>query len=339
MRPIWVDQSTTVLPTFSVSQGFIPLICLSASKQIKDGFERRKHGFTYVQGSGDDHELWGRYAILHLYNTSSGSQHRLRGLTPDLFWSSRSALLATSRGDLEFVIDGLVDSHASREDRPTEPCWTSALKPVHAVNGRLLSAVTSELPDSPPPPTSVAFKGVPRRLAFILISSHAHNHPVEEDGDPAYHHILRMSLPAPVSAHPNFLLYNILPRAILFVRNHLIAGEDVCVACPTGKDLGPGVIAAALSLFFGDDGHLLYNNDTDDKCGTAYKDGMGSGLTALLGPTINKSMIRKRLQWIISSNPTVNPSRNTLKRVNEFLLSHLHHPHYAPPPSAFQTTS
>jgi len=55
------------LPSFSGSQSFIPLICLSASKQIREGLERRRSGFTYVQGSGDDHELWGRYAtpLLH----------------------------------------------------------------------------------------------------------------------------------------------------------------------------------------------------------------------------------------------------------------------------------
>lgn len=64
VRPIWIDPSTTVLPTFSESQSFIPLICLSASKQVRDGFERRQCGFTYVQGSGDDHEMWGRYGIL-----------------------------------------------------------------------------------------------------------------------------------------------------------------------------------------------------------------------------------------------------------------------------------
>ena len=64
VRPIWVDPSTTVFPTFSRSQPFIPLICLSASTQIADGLERRKDGFSYVQGSGDDHELWGRCAVL-----------------------------------------------------------------------------------------------------------------------------------------------------------------------------------------------------------------------------------------------------------------------------------
>ena len=86
-----------------------------------------------------------------------------------------------------------------------------------------------------------------------------------------------MSLPPAVSAHSNFFLYDILPRAIPFVRKHLNAGGDVCVACPTGKDLGPGVIVTALSLFFDDDGGLLCGDDAEDK-----GEPTGEGLRRLL---------------------------------------------------------
>jgi len=37
---------------------FIQIICVSASKRVVQGVERRPNGFSYVQGSGDDHELW-----------------------------------------------------------------------------------------------------------------------------------------------------------------------------------------------------------------------------------------------------------------------------------------
>jgi tRNA A64-2'-O-ribosylphosphate transferase len=52
----------TTLPTFPTvlaSPLFLPIVCVSASKQIETGTERRASGFIYVQGSGDDHELWG----------------------------------------------------------------------------------------------------------------------------------------------------------------------------------------------------------------------------------------------------------------------------------------
>jgi len=74
-----------------------------------------------------------------------------------------------------------------------------------------------------------------------------------------------MPLPSAASAHSNFLLYNILPRAIPFIREQLTAGMDVCVACPTGRDLGPSVIITALSLFFNDDGDLLCGDDIENK--------------------------------------------------------------------------
>ena len=36
---------------------------------------------------------------------------------------------------------------------------------------------------------------------------------------------------------------------------------------------------------------------------------------------VTKDSIRKRLQWVLECRPGANPSRTTLKRVNEFLLS------------------
>jgi len=63
LRPVWFTPATTTFPTFnqlSKELGeFIPVLCVSASKHVDQGIERRPNGFSYVQGSGDDHELWG----------------------------------------------------------------------------------------------------------------------------------------------------------------------------------------------------------------------------------------------------------------------------------------
>lgn len=156
-------------------------------------------------------------------------------------------------------------SQAARESGPTEPCRTTALKPVHSVHGRLLLTVISELPNPPPLLLPTTSGSLVRRLAYVLIAHQSSEVlPAGNHGDPACQNILQIRLPAAVSAHSTFLLYNILPRAIPFVKKHLAAGEDVCVACPTGKDLGPGVIVAALGLFFSDDGEL-YGDDADNK--------------------------------------------------------------------------
>lgn len=61
LRPIWLSPSSS-LPDLSEESNlpFFPVVCLSASRHVdsqSDGLENRP-GFTYVQGSGDDHELW-----------------------------------------------------------------------------------------------------------------------------------------------------------------------------------------------------------------------------------------------------------------------------------------
>jgi len=208
----------------------------------------------------------GKVWVPPLVQNTHNLRNRSRGLTPDAFWSSRSILLSTPRSDLESVIDGLVDTQGLRRGESTEPGWTTALRPVDTVQGRLLSAAILELPNLPPPMPPATCGGLERPLAYVLIAPHFPNEPlVEEDEEICRHNILRMTLPAAVSARSNFLLYDILPRAILFIRKHLIAGGDVCVACPTGKDLGPGVIVAALSLFFSDYGDLLCGDGIENK--------------------------------------------------------------------------
>ena len=157
-----------------------------------------------------------------------------------------------------------MDSHNLSETGSAEPGWATTLKPVHSVRGRLLSGVVSELPNPPPPLLSTTSKGLAHSLAYVLITPHSPNK-VDEGGDFTCQKILRMSLPTSVSAHSNYFLYNILPKAIPFIGKHLAAGEDICIACPTGKDLGPGVIITALSRFFGDDGGLLSDDDMDKK--------------------------------------------------------------------------
>jgi tRNA A64-2'-O-ribosylphosphate transferase len=60
-------------PRISPDAPFWPIICVSASRaatapeaeegdigRMEVGLGRRAGGFSYVQGSGDDHELWGQ---------------------------------------------------------------------------------------------------------------------------------------------------------------------------------------------------------------------------------------------------------------------------------------
>jgi tRNA A64-2'-O-ribosylphosphate transferase len=114
--------------------------------------------------------------------------------------------------------------------------------------------------------------------------------------------VLRMHLPLGKRGQHIFV-HDILPRAVSFASSHLSLGRKLCVA---GGDEGIGVALVLLQLFFDDEGRSLRSGITPPSGGAA-----GAG----------KSSVRTRLEWIIASRPQVNPSRTTLKRVNDFLLS------------------
>lgn len=89
LRPFWIYPDCGKYPIFTGTEEeeFIPIVLLSASKESQDG-ENKSLGYSYVQGAGDDHELWSR------------------GLTPDLFWSDPTNLSTLANMD----IDGWQDS-------------------------------------------------------------------------------------------------------------------------------------------------------------------------------------------------------------------------------------
>ena len=69
LRPFWVTPATTVLPARGADLEFYPVICLSASKLVPDGLDRRAAGHCYVQGAGDDHESW---SLVSLFGSLRG---------------------------------------------------------------------------------------------------------------------------------------------------------------------------------------------------------------------------------------------------------------------------
>ncbi|KJA22941.1 hypothetical protein HYPSUDRAFT_66691 [Hypholoma sublateritium FD-334 SS-4] len=129
LRPVWITPSTSTFPTFSPKESeppkFFPVICVSASKQVRQGVERRTGGFSYIQGSGDDHELWGM------------------GLTPEMFWAHRTRLRAAGRTDIPTLVAEIVGSENNASAIQNPP------SPVLHVEGRLLLAAINEIPQSP----------------------------------------------------------------------------------------------------------------------------------------------------------------------------------------------
>ncbi|KAI0048791.1 initiator tRNA phosphoribosyl transferase [Auriscalpium vulgare] len=274
LRPFWITPDTTSFPAIQ-QRTYIPIICVSASKQVHDGVERREGGFAYVQGSGDDHELWGM------------------GLTPKLFWAHRETLLLSERSGIEDIVKRLVSR--TREER-VDDTWTTPPTPIARVGGRILVCSIDDMPALLPPPSSAD-------QAFIVIdpvplpSSESSSNDTQNTTLPS--RVLRIYLDPGKKGQYQFLR-GVLPRAVQFAAQHLESGADVCIACESGKDASVGVALVLLAEFFDADGALALRK------GQRHAD---------------KQAVRTRLQWIIASRPQANPSRTTLKRVNEFLLS------------------
>ena len=67
LRPIFVSPASNLeLVSASAFPQYFPVVCLSASMLAEDAKEmEREHGFIYVQGAGDDHELWSKVCPDH----------------------------------------------------------------------------------------------------------------------------------------------------------------------------------------------------------------------------------------------------------------------------------
>lgn len=82
------------------------------------------------------------------------------------------------------------------------------------------------------------------------------------------------------------------------IQEMLRPDSKVLVTCETGRDLSVGTALAILCLRHQDDGALQHEPQ----------------------PSINKTLIRQRLSWIMVSMPDASPSRATLQSVNSFLM-------------------
>ncbi|KAI9568795.1 initiator tRNA phosphoribosyl transferase [Boletus coccyginus] len=284
LRPIWITPATTSFPTFPKppDRAFYPLICVSASKQVTKGLERRASGYAYIQGSGDDHELWGM------------------GLTPVLYWRHRDELLTARSSDLPDLVRSLVSasSHTDPVMNPDQPlCGT----PIQRISGRISICNIASLrrPDLLQLHPSVAFlclapQDTNHLTGVVVASSNAFR-------------VLSIQTPEGKKGQHHFLTV-VLPRSMPFIHTHLQNLRTVCIACNTGTDMSIGVAVAALAVFFRVDGSLCSQGNARDQL-----------KTNAIG--VAKDVLKTRLEWIIASCPQANPSRTTLKRVNDFLLS------------------
>jgi Rit1 DUSP-like domain len=97
----------------------------------------------------------------------------------------------------------------------------------------------------------------PTNTVFLLLTS---NDTRQDDvpvsvfsGEPT---ILRVQLIKGRKGHIHFLV-EVLPRSMDYIRQHLLCGRRVCIACNTGQDISVGVALSALQQFFDDEGNYV----------------------------------------------------------------------------------
>lgn len=113
LRPFFVHPATSSPPQIPADPPYTPIICLSASRWVGSGsmdeipsvtrLSSRTTGFDYVQGAGDDDELWGR------------------GLKPALFHANKQTLLESDRDSLPQLVDSVVSTkHTLIRETPSD---------------------------------------------------------------------------------------------------------------------------------------------------------------------------------------------------------------------------
>ncbi|KAI0028827.1 tRNA A64-2'-O-ribosylphosphate transferase [Vararia minispora EC-137] len=267
LHPFWITPASSTYPSLSQNAAFIPIVCVSASKQVHDGIERRSLGFAYIQGSGDDHELWGL------------------GLTPQLFWRHKATLLGAERSELEDRVRAVV-ADASNFRPAASDSKGSGLTSISKIYGKIKLCRLDDLPDLG------QVSSVPANLSFILL------YPPSSELAESSQRVLSLSIPSGKKGQYDFL-HQTLPQVLEFATAQWRGDterREIVVGCRDGKDTSIGAALALLQAWFDDEGALRPNGAT-------------------------KQSIRTRLQWIIASRPVANPSRATLQRVNDFILS------------------
>ncbi|CCM05216.1 uncharacterized protein FIBRA_07426 [Fibroporia radiculosa] len=292
LRPLWITPSTSVLPHSSPDTlQFYPIDLATITN-----YGARQDPFSFYDDAIPD--------------------NRAQGLTPQLFWNNKDMLLGAARSQLPALVDSLV---TASKGVATANKWTTKPTPISKVGGMILITSVSDLPS----PLPRNLDGSVERLSFVMIASAVPSNPGSLTATDS-ESILRLHL-SEGKKDQLYYLQHILPRATKFIGSQLAKGVPVCICCEHGTDASVGVAVAAAQLYFDDEGRYLQSREEQTTLRTLSPPStecLGIFMVSTItGNAANKQSISKRLQWIISSRPQANPSRTTLKRVNEYILS------------------
>lgn len=215
LYPIWVYPGKAVE---KVPEGVYPIYLITASKRVTA--TRRvtvnESSWYYIQGSGDDHELWA---------------HRVPFLSPRVFWEDIYPEMATETGFLgessedEFV--EMITWIHERRQKGRQPTATSLkeLEGTHISFGKLED--------------NVDYASLP--LAQIVnLSSHLVTNVPEKPRYPIYNH------PLDDGKRGSKQLRELLPTLV----PQISPEAPLVIFCGLGKDLGVGLVLVMLCTHY-----------------------------------------------------------------------------------------
>ncbi|BGP28754.1 tRNA A64-2'-O-ribosylphosphate transferase [Rhodotorula toruloides] len=255
LRPFFVSPASTLSrsPASSFKTCY-PAVCASASKLAEeaDGLERAE-GFTYVQGSGDDHEAWSR------------------GLTPPVFWRHADEILTASREEIDDVIERIL----AAEDTPATSTASSPI-PIRQTGLHLRFAVPS---DTPPPSGQVSISVTTTKTPSPSDDSTQPSDLSAKPGKAGYNSFFAPDYLEPVLSNASTALRN--GRGVCI---SVEKGE----AQSEANDLGVAVSLILLTRLYDDDGDL---RQVDTPTPPITKDFIRTRLHWILEalPTVNPS--------------------------------------------------
>jgi tRNA A64-2'-O-ribosylphosphate transferase len=216
--------------------------------------ERRSGGFSYIQGSGDDHELWGKvytvpFPVLLPTNI-------LKGLTPKLFWQHREELLRASQIELPAVVSALVASQVA-------PNRSVAPTPISRIGDLILLCSISDLFGTGFSPSCHASSHTGESIAYLLITGKISEYSQPKESIAS--RILQIESPGGKRGQIHYLQI-VLSQSVDFINSHLSKGTEICIACDTGEDLSIGVALAALQVLFDENGNFVGNREQGRAC-------------------------------------------------------------------------
>ncbi|CAG8560692.1 15846_t:CDS:2, partial [Acaulospora morrowiae] len=238
LRPLWFTPSSNVfihdLPDYS-TVSFFPVICLSASQMVEMGSERR-HGYLYVQGSADDHEMWAM------------------GLTPSLFWKHHKTILNTNDPvECEKRVKEIVDGH--RNTNPELLVSNIDASKNFDFIGNTCVAIGNYKSANPLTCWTI--------FDYIINCTPEPYSDSEPIPSPPYsNNYLQLSIPEGKKGQNN--LFSSIPVALEFVKKPLEEKKRILIHCKQGIDRSVGIGLAVLVKYF-DDGGVFIKGGVDNK--------------------------------------------------------------------------